>query len=137
MSAPNNMAYFAHRLILHASEKAPAALSERLKEEWLADLECRSGAMAQLRLAIGCCWATAIIARDFSTPRFATCGASTAHQMPLRGVAQALMPPLSRMVVFALLAGVCVAGYAYSRHSCSPETKPKQVSSAMETTPKL
>jgi hypothetical protein len=89
-----------------------------LKEEWLADLEYRSGPIAQLRLAIGCCWATAIIARDFGSAQLAICPASVAHKMGLRSVAAALMPPLSRTVVIALLASVCVAGYAYARHSC-------------------
>jgi hypothetical protein len=61
----------AHRLILRTAQRAPAALSERLQEEWLADLEYRIGRLSRLRLAIGCCWATAVIARDVGAPRFA------------------------------------------------------------------
>jgi hypothetical protein len=112
MKPPNTLSDVAHRLILRASEKAPAALSERLKEERLADLEYRTRPIDQLRLALGCCWATVIVARDFRTARLAACRASAAHTMQLRSIAVAFMPPLSRTVVIALLASVCVAGYA-------------------------
>jgi hypothetical protein len=52
MKPSNNLSGLARRLILRASQKAPATLSERLKEEWRADLEYRSGPIAQLRLAL-------------------------------------------------------------------------------------
>jgi TonB family protein len=55
-------------LIRQAAGKAPAALSERLAEEWLADLSARPGAWSQLRFALGCCWATNVIAREFGAP---------------------------------------------------------------------
>jgi TonB family protein len=53
------------RWLVHwAARGAPDCLSERLEEEWLADLgELRSG-LSRLRFALGCCWATTIIARD-------------------------------------------------------------------------
>jgi TonB family protein len=53
-------------LIRHAAHRAPDSLSSRLEEEWLADLECRSSALSRLRFAAGCCWATALIAREYS-----------------------------------------------------------------------
>jgi hypothetical protein len=53
------------RLIRHAAQRAPESLSRRLQEEWLADWAARTSAMARLRLAIGCCWATRVIALEF------------------------------------------------------------------------
>jgi hypothetical protein len=54
----------ARSLLLYAARSAPPALSERLAEEWLADFEARGGGWARLRHALGCCWATTIIARE-------------------------------------------------------------------------
>jgi TonB family protein len=54
----------AYRLIHRAAKRAPGALSERLEEEWLADLADRQGNLSRLRFAIGCCWATSVIAHD-------------------------------------------------------------------------
>jgi TonB family protein len=53
-----------HWLIRHAARSAPASLSERLEEEWRADLVARSSAMSRLRFALGCCWATRVIAYE-------------------------------------------------------------------------
>src|SRR5580658_471745 len=61
-----------HWLIHHAASWAPEALSSRLEEEWLADLECRSSALSRLGLALGCCWATVVIANEFSRTRVPT-----------------------------------------------------------------
>jgi len=54
----------ARSLLLYAARGAPPALSQRLAEEWLADLEARCGGWARLRHALGCCWATTVIARE-------------------------------------------------------------------------
>lgn len=51
-------------LIAIAAGSAPPALAERLEEEWLAALAERGGPVARLRLALGCCWATGVIARE-------------------------------------------------------------------------
>jgi TonB family protein len=91
----------ARRLIIHAARKAPAALSERLQEEWLADLQSRSG-LARLRLALGCCWATAVITRDVRVPRLAASSASGAHR-PLLGDLRCDLPLLSRRTVTLLV----------------------------------
>jgi hypothetical protein len=55
----------AHWLIHHAARGAPESLSERLEEEWLADMESRSSALSRLRLAMGCCWATMVIVNEY------------------------------------------------------------------------
>jgi biopolymer transport protein ExbD len=54
----------ADRLIECAARRAPASLSERLREEWLADLSERQGTAARLRLALGCYWAAHLIKHD-------------------------------------------------------------------------
>jgi periplasmic protein TonB len=53
-----------HWLIHHAARRAPADLSERLEEEWRADAAVRSSTSSRLRFALGCCWATRVIARE-------------------------------------------------------------------------
>jgi protein TonB len=55
---------FAHWLIHRAARGAPAPLSERLEEEWLADLATRPSAVSRVRFALGCCWATRVIAHE-------------------------------------------------------------------------
>jgi TonB family protein len=51
-------------LIRYAARTAPGSLSERLEEEWLADLAEQHGGLSRLRFAIGCCWATRVIAHE-------------------------------------------------------------------------
>lgn len=60
-------------LVQRAARRSPAALTERLEEEWLADLAAQRGALSRLRFALGCCWAMRVIARDYvaSTARAA------------------------------------------------------------------
>lgn len=54
------------RVIEHAARRAPTNLSERLREEWLADLSDIRGHMARLRFALGCHWAAIQIGHDGS-----------------------------------------------------------------------
>jgi len=56
-------------LIQHAARGAPPDLVERLEEEWLADLESRTGKMARLRFGVGCCWATKVIAHEHNASK--------------------------------------------------------------------
>jgi TonB family protein len=66
------------RLIRHAAGRAPESLSQRLQEEWLADWAARTSAMSRLRLAIGCCWATRVIALEFQPSRVAAASPAVA-----------------------------------------------------------
>jgi len=50
----------AHSLICRAARSAPPQLSARLEEDWNADLSARRGGFA-----LGCCWATRVIAHDY------------------------------------------------------------------------
>lgn len=52
-------------LIHCAARHAPQSFAQRLEEEWLADLAERPSEMSRLRFAIGCCWATQVIARQY------------------------------------------------------------------------
>jgi TonB family protein len=53
-----------HWLIHRAALHAPRPLCERLEEEWLADMAARPSAYSRLRFAVGCCWATRVIAYE-------------------------------------------------------------------------
>jgi TonB family protein len=55
-----------HWLIRRAAHRAPECLSSRLEEEWQADLESRAAALSQLRFAVGCCWASLVIDREYA-----------------------------------------------------------------------
>jgi TonB family protein len=61
-STPSLLLGVSHWLIHRAAGRAPESLSQRLQEEWLADLAMRTSAISRLRFALGCCWATGIIA---------------------------------------------------------------------------
>jgi biopolymer transport protein ExbD len=54
----------AKRMIRLAACRSPAALSERLAEEWLAVLPEVDGALPRLRFALGCLWAVAVIQHE-------------------------------------------------------------------------
>lgn len=75
----------ARYLVGCAARKAPPGLAARLEEEWLADLTAREGAFAQIRFALGCCWATRVIAREFGTAAAAAAASSPSAQRLLVG----------------------------------------------------
>lgn len=103
MTTRDDLTDVARRLILRAAHKAPPALAERLEEEWLADLQSRSGSLSRLRLAIGCWWATGVITRECRVPQLAAAGA---HR-PLLGDLRPDLPLLSRRTVaFMVIAAV-------------------------------
>jgi periplasmic protein TonB len=53
-------------LIRHGAHSAPPSLSERLEEEWLADLAGRASSLSRLGFALGCCWASRVIAHELA-----------------------------------------------------------------------
>ena len=97
----------AYRLIHRAATRAPDALSERLEEEWLADLADRQGSLSRLRFAVGCCWATNIIAHDREL------GLLPAAAGPVSGAGfgsgSSLPPAWRRTAAFVAVAGLHVA----------------------------
>jgi biopolymer transport protein ExbD len=77
-------------LIRLAARKAPPPLSERLEEEWLADLSEQPGQLARLRLALGCSWAAMVIRHDHQVEAIpvttSICGEKTMMAHAHRGV---------------------------------------------------
>ena len=69
----------ANRLIHRAAQRAPNSLSKRLEEEWLADFAEQRGSMTRLRFAIGCCWATNVIAREYVAAAIPVATIPTGH----------------------------------------------------------
>jgi periplasmic protein TonB len=51
-------------LVHRAASAAPRALVARLEEEWLADIATRPSVFSRLGFALGCCWATMLIAHE-------------------------------------------------------------------------
>jgi hypothetical protein len=58
----------AQGLIRSAARCVPEPLSERLREEWTADLAAQFGFIARLRFAAGCYWAARVIAQEIIAP---------------------------------------------------------------------
>jgi biopolymer transport protein ExbD len=52
------------RVIQRAARQAPGVLSDRLEEEWLAELSEQRGRMSRLSFALGCYWAATVISHD-------------------------------------------------------------------------
>jgi protein TonB len=101
-------------LIGCAARKAPPGLRERLQEEWLADLMARRGAFSRVRFALGCCWATRVIAREFGAA-VASAGSSASGQRVLASYGGYDFSRLPRRTT-ALIAIVCLhlaVFYAY------------------------
>ena len=93
-------------LIQHAARSAPPALSERLEEEWLADLAERRGAMARLRFGVGCCWATRVIVHEYSAPKVLATLSATGNKVMNAYVQQDYSLFSRRTLAFVLIVGV-------------------------------
>ncbi|MEA2913008.1 MAG: periplasmic protein TonB [Bradyrhizobium sp.] len=98
-----------HWLIQRAAHAAPPDLSERLEEEWEADLAVRTSAMARLRFAIGCCWATRVIAREYCPASIPVASTATAAKVALGFVPGESGLFTRRSLTFFLVAGLHIA----------------------------
>jgi len=67
-------------LIQQAARRAPEPFADRLEEEWLSDLEARPSGLSRLRFAIGCCWATRVIAYEHQPSGVAVSSTAVASQ---------------------------------------------------------
>jgi TonB family protein len=103
------------RLIEHAARHTPPVLSQRLQEEWLADLAARAGHLSRLRLAIGCWWAANVIVREYALAGLAVMGSdkavayAPAHAhafLSPRSVALVLIACLHLALIYFLSIGV-------------------------------
>jgi periplasmic protein TonB len=108
---------FARCLIRYGARSAPPPLSERLEEEWLADLGARSGPVSRLRFALGCCWASRVIARELpAAVRTAACAAgpksvtlysqADPSRLSPRAAMFLLILCMHALVIYALTAGL-------------------------------
>jgi periplasmic protein TonB len=68
-------------LIQRAARNAPPSLSERLEEEWLADLAAQRGQIARLRFGLGCCWATRVIAHEHFAQKVPAAASATGNKI--------------------------------------------------------
>ena len=104
-------------LIRYAARQAPPSLSARLEEEWLADLTARQGTIARLRFALGCCWATRVIALELATAAGAAAGSSAGKTAALftgagpsilsrRTTVFVLIGALHTLVILGLASGI-------------------------------
>ena len=99
----------AHRLIHRAARRVPASLSERLREEWLADFEAQRGAMARLRFALGCCWATNVIAREHAAAAIPAASSAVGQGQLVRHPEGDFPFFTGRTITFVLVASLHVA----------------------------
>jgi Gram-negative bacterial TonB protein C-terminal len=119
-------------LVRRAARTAPASLSARLEEEWLADMHERTSGLSRLRFAVGCYWASIAIGlqhRPFNVPV-----ASSGHAN-----ASVLVEPArffsSRAVTFALVlslhaaifCGLMMAGTKYFKPPEPPAIQPRVI----------
>ncbi len=101
--SPRALTYW---MIRQAARRAPPDLSERLEEEWRADVAVRSSAIAQLRFALGCCWATSVIAREFGPASIPVTGVPIGPKLTI-GYARDESGILARRsITFFLVAGL-------------------------------
>ena len=119
---------FAHWLICRAARGAPDSLSERLEEEWLAHMQSRPASLSRLTFALGCCWATKVIAHEHGIRLVASASPAVAARMTvpsLRGfyarhsTTWLLVAALHVAVFYALIAGL--------RNTAVPVEPPFQV----------
>jgi TonB family protein len=100
---------FAHWLIRRAARSAPEALSGRLEEEWLADLRARPSGWSRARLAIGCCWATKVIALEHAGATAALAGQGAGAKVSIPILHGDFRPLSRRSATLALVVGLHIA----------------------------
>ena len=96
-------------LIRYAARRAPQDLAERLAEEWQADCDARSSALSRLRFALGCCWATRVIAREHCSAMIPVAVAARAPTAAWIHVSDESGRNSRRASLFFLVAGLHVA----------------------------
>lgn len=76
--------WIARHSIACAARRVSGSLSERLEEEWLADLSTRRGPMLRLRFAAGCVWAANVIANERAEPTVYAFNSPVVHEHFIR-----------------------------------------------------
>ncbi len=98
-----------HWLIHHAARRAPPDLSERLEEEWRADLAVRSSASSRLGFALGCCWATRVILREHGPASIPVASAALGPKVTLGYMRDESGIVARRSITFFVVAGLHIA----------------------------
>jgi TonB family protein len=98
------MSSLTHQLIHLAARQAPSDLSERLEEEWLADLTERRGHLSRVLFGLGCCWATTVIAYEHRSLNISTASTASGRGTMTAYVTDAL-PFSRRTLAFAGIVG--------------------------------
>jgi TonB family protein len=120
-------------LLRRAARAAPASLSARLEEEWLADMHERASALSRLRFAVGCYWASIAIGlqhRPFSVPvaSGAHADASTIVEPPRFFSSRALTFGLVLSLHAAIFCGlIMIAGTKYFKPLEPPALQPRVI----------
>jgi TonB family protein len=96
-------------MIRRAARSAPEALSSRLEEEWLADLGARPSAWSRARFAIGCCWATKVIALEHAGATTALAGDAPGAKVAIPLLHDKFRPLSRRSATLALVVGLHIA----------------------------
>lgn len=96
-------------LVHYAARRIPEPLSERLEEEWLADLAERESGFSRLRLGCGCYWATFSIARERRVATLAVAGSRAASASAAGFYAEKATHFSRRTVTFLLVASLHAA----------------------------
>jgi periplasmic protein TonB len=105
------LAGFAHWLIHRAVRSAPASLAERLEEEWLADLATRPSVPSGLRFALGCCWATRVIAHEQCASGAAVVSTSAGEKLVIDYLHDDSGGFSRRSMTLVLVVGLHIAGF--------------------------
>jgi TonB family protein len=111
-----------------------------MQEEWLADMAARTSALSRLRFAIGCCWATLVIAYQRPLVRAPVGAAVVAHpnlvRFSRRSSTLFLVASLHAAVFYAL-----VSTLSHTRPSAPPpsplQTREVPVTRPRELLPRL
>jgi periplasmic protein TonB len=98
-----------HWLIHHAARRAPPDLTDRLEEEWRADLAVRCSTSSRLRFALGCCWATRVIAREHSPTSMPVASPAMGPKVTLGYARDESGIFARRSITFFLVAGLHIA----------------------------
>ena len=136
-----------HWLIHRAARHAPEFLSERMEEEWLADMAVRPTAMSRLRFAVGCCWATLVIALERPLVRLPLTSTAVAARPMMPFAHQGLGRFSRRSSTFFLVASLhavvfygLVSAFTHTRASAVPpplQNREVQATRPREVLPRL
>jgi protein TonB len=96
-------------LIHQAACRVPKDLSERLEEEWRADVAVRSSVISQLRFALGCCWATRLIVRERSPASIPVTSAAIGPKVAIGYAGEEPQTLARRSITFFLVVGLHIA----------------------------